>query len=79
MSMQSMQTLLWRCAADSSFLSSVLGSARETLADWEFTQDEFDVLTDSPVNSLSDLAFRVEQWRRGEPLASRQDSLALAG
>ena len=79
MSMQSMQTLLWRCAADSSFLSAVLRAPRETLAADEFSQDEIELLFESPVSSLTDLAYRVEQWRRGEPLASRRESLALAG
>jgi triphosphoribosyl-dephospho-CoA synthetase len=78
MSMQTMQTILWRGATDRSFLRTLLDAPREALQEFDLASHEVDALADRSHGSLADLAATVEAYRRGDPLPSRTTELALA-
>jgi hypothetical protein len=73
-----MQAVLWRGASDPAFLTKLLGAPFETLQQFELSQEELTLLTDTPVCSLLDLANRVEAWRRGDPTPTLVHGFAMA-
>lgn len=79
MSMESMQTLLWRGALDRVFLADVLDSPGTALLEYDLTPVEFTALAGTRARSLVDIALTVEALRRGEPLAHAERELALTG
>jgi hypothetical protein len=78
MSMQTMQTILWRGATDRSFLRTLLDTPREALREFDLTSHEVDALAGNSPASLTELAATVEAYRRGDPLPTRTAELALA-
>lgn len=76
---EAMQAVLWRGAADSAFLHRLLVAPVEMLRAQGLRPAEVEHLTAEPLRSLTDLAERVEIWRRGEPRPLPVRQLALAG
>lgn len=78
MSMQSMQTILWRGASDREFLNLLLEAPGAALSEYDLSPPERAALVQTPARSLTDFAVTVEAWRRGEPLPIATRELALA-
>ena len=79
MSIESMQSLLWRGVIDREFLNAVLDSPQSALLQYDLTSTEYSALTGTRARSLVDIALTVEALRRGEPLATPEGALALTG
>jgi hypothetical protein len=79
MALQTMQLVLTRCAVDRAFLTTLLDSPHEALAEYALAPDEHALLAGARAHSLRDLATAVEAWRRGELAAAPVRQLAFAG
>jgi hypothetical protein len=78
MSMQTMQTVLWRAVVDRQFQAILLSQPAEAVREYDLDAVEASILTVGSSRSLADLAVAVEAWRRGEPAEAAMRELALA-
>jgi hypothetical protein len=79
MSLESMQSLLWRGVIDREFLTNVLDSPQTALLEYDLTPAEYAALSGTRSRSIVDIAHTVEALRRGEPLTAPEGVLALTG